>query len=110
MSMVPLELGINTDQIISNKLDINPSKHIEIHLSDLPFQNKSLPEVVIQTFFLDFKNSLEGNWTFVATDASKTSSSTSIAAIDTARQVSVSSQVPQVCSFLTGEALAIHIA
>ena len=110
MSMVPSELGINTEHIISNKLDINPSNQIEIHLSDFPFQNKSLPELVIQTLFLDFKNSLEGNWTFLATDASKNISTTNIAAIDILRQISVAGQVPQVCSVFTSEALAIYIA
>lgn len=82
---------------------------VDIHVNDFPFQCRSLAPDVLRAAFNDCISCHFSDYHIIATDASKDSAKTSIAAVDMSQDVGTARLVHHLNSVFTAEVLAIEL-
>ncbi|GBO01662.1 RNA-directed DNA polymerase from mobile element jockey [Araneus ventricosus] len=104
--------NVQLDKIIPSAVpvDFEKSLNFVIRTRDFNFQHKSNNPNIIGIMFQDFKSHLNPDQIILATDASKTASSTAIAAINCSSKVMIKGTIHNTNSVYSAEGFAIALA
>ncbi|GFT98750.1 RNase H domain-containing protein [Trichonephila clavipes] len=89
---------------------IYENRKINIYTHELPFQNKDLPDDIVQNMFNDYIQPKFNNNIIIATDGSKNTNQTSIGILIPKKKVRQNFILKEIISIFTAEAIAIWTA
>ncbi|XP_054721326.1 uncharacterized protein LOC129231105 [Uloborus diversus] len=105
------DLNIYPSQIIPLCIPIvDNSKHCNIFLKSLPFQNDKIPNNLISKAFHNYSSNNWNNNPIIASDASKVTNSTSIGIYNNDTKECIMGRIPHENSVFTAEDLALWLA